>query len=185
MNYNTFAEKAHKAACDKGFWDNPNSNEHALMLVITEVSEMVEADRKGKHADKHGFEVYTKNADNFNIKGNLNVDAFKECVKDTVEDELADVAIRLADLAGKLGVNFDKMQPCRYYRAFAKFTFTENAFAFVKGMCRDGIAIEKRIQFGLDYAFNWAKSLDIDLYWHVARKMEYNASRPTKHGKAY
>lgn len=61
---------------------------------------------------------------------------------------MADVAIRLGDLAGALGVDFDKMNPCKYHRAFDKFTFTENAFALTKGLCRDIIGIEKRIQFG-------------------------------------
>lgn len=106
-------------------------------------------------------------------------------IKDTLEDEMADVAIRLGDLAGALGVDFDKMNPCKYHRAFDKFTFTENAFALTKGLCRDIIGIEKRIQFGLEYVTKWAKSINVDLDWHIGEKMKYNAARPPKHGKAY
>lgn len=69
--------------------------------------------------------------------------------------------------------------------AFDKFTFTENAFALTKGLCRDIIGIEKRIQFGLEYVTKWAKSINIDLDWHIDEKMKYNATRPPKHGKAY
>lgn len=110
---------------------------------------------------------------------------FKVLIKDTLEDEMADVAISLGDLAGALGVDFDKMNPCKYHRAFDKFTFTENAFALTKGLCRDIIGIEKRIQFGLEYVTKWAKSINIDLDWHIDEKMKYNATRPPKHGKAY
>ena len=106
-------------------------------------------------------------------------------VDPVVVDELADVAIRLADLAGALGVDFTKMQPCRYYRAFGKFSFTENAFALCKGLSKDAIGIEKRIQFGLDYVFNWAHYNGIDLAAYIEAKMRYNIMRPIRHGKKY
>lgn len=116
--------------------------------------------------------------------GNMEINE-RSFIKDTLEDEMADVAIRLGDLAGALGVDFDKMNPCKYHRAFDKFTFTENAFALTKGLCRDIIGIEKRIQFGLEYVTKWAKSINVDLDWHIDEKMKYNATRPPKHGKAY
>ena len=84
-----------------------------------------------------------------------------------------------------MGVNFDKMLPCRYYRAYSKFTFTENAFALSKGLCRDGIGIEKRIQFGLDFVTKWAQELNIELAFFVAQKMRYNVMRPYRNGKQY
>lgn len=136
---------------------------------------------KESHANavkRANLEVY--NDGTFNSSEN-----FKVLIKDTLEDEMADVAIRLGDLAGALGVYFDKMNPCKYHRAFDKFTFTENAFALTKGLCRDIIGIEKRIQFGLEYVTKWAKSINIDLDWHIDEKMKYNATRPPKHGKAY
>lgn len=136
MNYNEMTERAHSNAVKHGFWDKKQSNEHCLMLVITEIAEMVEADRKN-------------------------------------------------DKAGALGIDFSKMNPCRYYRAFAKFSFTENAFALCKGLSRDVIGIEKRIQFGIFYIREWAKSLDIDLDWHIAQKMRYNENRPIRHNKRY
>lgn len=98
---------------------------------------------------------------------------------------MADVAIRLFDLAGAWGIDFDKMQPCRYFRAFDKFSFTENAFGLVKGLSRTQIAIEKRVQFGIAYVFEWANSLHVNLPWHVNAKMKYNENRPPKHGKLY
>lgn len=187
MNYNELKEKAHSNAVNHGFWDERHSNEHCLMLVITEVAELVEADRKGKHPidltlHNEACKAYSGNA-NWERIGFAN--SFAKSLKDTVEDEFADIAIRLCDLAGALGVDFDKMQPCRYFRAYDKFSFTENAFALCKGLSRDVIAIEKRIQFGLHYVENWTKTLRIDLSWHIKQKMKYNESRPSMHGKKY
>ena len=174
MNYNKLAEEAHENAVKHGFWETKVSNEHCLMLVITEIAEMVEAHRVNRKA----------NTTAYNEMPNKQI-GFEKFIKNTMEDEMADIVIRLADLAGALGVNFDKMLPCRYYRAYSKFSFTENAFALSKGLCRDSIGIEKRIQFGLEYVTKWAKSINIDLDWHIGEKMKYNATRPPKHGKAY
>lgn len=151
------------------------------MLVITEIAEMVEADRKRNKAGVGAKLIIKQDMG----KGKAFEDAFEAIVKNTVEDEMADVAIRLFDLAGALGIDFEKMKPCRYYRAFDKFSFTENAFALCKGLSRDVIGIEKRIQFGIFYIREWAKSLDIDLDWHIAQKMRYNENRPIRHNKAY
>ena len=174
MNYNKLAEEAHENAVKHGFWETKVSNEHCLMLVITEIAEMVEAHRVSRKASTAAYnEMLNKQI------------GFEKFIKNTMEDEMADIVIGLADLAGELGVNFDKMLPCRYYRAYSKFSFTENAFALSKGLCRDGIGIEKRIQFGLEYVTKWAKSINVDLDWHIGEKMKYNATRPPKHGKAY
>ncbi len=187
MNYNDLAKKAHSNAVKHGFWKDKLSNEHCLMLIITEVGELVEADRKNRRPKdiavfKDACKRHAGNEDWERVGfGN----SFAEHIKDSLEDEFADIAIRLFDLAGSLGVDFDKMIPCRYYRAFDKFSFTENAFALCKGLSRDAIGIEKRIQFGVEFVKNWSESLKIDLAWHIAQKMKYNGSRPALHGKKY
>lgn len=178
MNFNDLANKAHTNAVNHGFWKGRLSNEHCLMLVITEVGELVEADRKKRHAKIDRFVEDGKEYPEF-------IGRFEDWIKDTVEDEFADIAIRLFDLAGALGVDFDKMNPCRYHRAFDKFNFAENAFALCKGLARDVIGIEKRIQFGVEYVKKWAESLNIDLGWHIDNKMNYNETRPILHGKGY
>lgn len=185
MNYNELTKLAHSNAVNHGFWEQKQSNEHCLCLVITEISEAVEADRNGQRANKIGFDTGLANAYQGIIRPDWFDKCFHACIKNTLEDEMADIAIRLFDLAGALGVDFDKMQPCRYYRAFDKFSFTENAFGLVKGLSRDAIGIEKRIQFGINYVEGWAKSLNIDLVWHIEQKMKYNEPRPFKHNKEY
>lgn len=185
MNLQELSKRAHENAVNHGFWGEKHSNEHCLMLVITEISEMVEADRKGRNAD---LALYRKMLPSAYYRPNNNDDKHKpfvDYIKNTLEDELADVAIRLLDLSGALGIEFDKMQPCRYFRAFDRFSFTENAFALCKGLSKDKIAVEKRIQFGLEYVENWATHLNVDLSYFIDLKMNYNESRQLMHGKKY
>lgn len=62
MNLNTLRDEAFKIACEHGFHDTELSNEHYLMLVITELSEAVEADRKDRHADIAKFKEWQGNS---------------------------------------------------------------------------------------------------------------------------
>lgn len=182
MKRNEISENAHKNAVEHGFWDVRKSNEHCLMLICTEVAELVEADRKSLVADKQKFNEWMLSGNpHEHVFGN----AFEKWIKNALEDEFADIYIRLADLAGALGIDFDKMQPCRYYRAFDKFSFTENAFALIKGLSKDRIAIEKRIQFGMGFIEDWTKQHGVNLEWHIVQKMKYNQSREIMHGKKY
>ena len=76
MNYNDLATKAHENAVKHGFWERKLSNEHCLCLVLTEVCEAVEADRKGNHADYDGYAKMP----------NKQV-GFEQFIKSSVEDE--------------------------------------------------------------------------------------------------
>lgn len=50
MNLNELRDRAYKTACEHGFHDEELSNEHCLCLVLSELMEAVEADRKGRFA---------------------------------------------------------------------------------------------------------------------------------------
>lgn len=192
MNFNELANKAHSNAVKYGFWEKRLSNEHCLMLVITEIGELIKADRSNKRRAKVDWfnkqmktSIICRGLDpNISKERGYEV-AYNETIKGSIEEEFADIAICLFDLAGALGIDFDKMNPCRYYRAFDKFGFTENAFALCKGLSRDVIGIEKRIQFGIEYVKKWAESLDVDLAWHIEQKMKYNENHLFMHNKKY
>ena len=55
MNYNEYSKQAHETAVNHGFWKTKYSNEHFLMLVCTEIAEIIEADRKEKKANRNKF----------------------------------------------------------------------------------------------------------------------------------
>ena len=108
IDFNALRDRAYKCACDHGFHDTELSNGHLLMLVITELSEAVEADRKGKYFKgistfEHEFNRYYALVDE-NKRFEC---AFEKYVKDTVSDEMADAVIRLLDLAGSIDISLD------------------------------------------------------------------------------
>ena len=187
MTRNEFAFKAHANAASKGFHRVRHSNEHLIMLVITEISEFIQADREGRWSWQ-SIAMYKDIIDPSTPAKGANgswVDNFEVWIGKCAEVELADIAIRLADLAGLLGLDFEKISPCNYHRAFDRFTITENALALTKGLCNTQISVERRVLFGLDYVFNWADSLGVDLWYFVEAKMKYNETRPEMYGKAY
>ena len=108
-------EKAHSMAKQKGFWEEEKRNiPQALLLIISEVSEATEALRKDHYADQsvveslsHDIEL-DRTDEEFMLKAINWKTSFEQGVKSSFEDELADVAIRLFDLCGGLGVDLEK-----------------------------------------------------------------------------
>ncbi len=175
---NELRDRAYQCACEHGFHDKVYSDEHWMMLIITEISEAVNADRNGKHALVKEFNETTKVTD-FGFKS-----TFERCIKDTVEDELADVAIRCLDFAGLKGINID---PVKIYGYPDKLSFTERML----WTCSCFTAIEhefeysNRINDALCGIQDLTKSHGIDILWHIEQKMKYNELRPMLNGKAY
>ena len=115
-NLNELSSKIYNANKEKGFYDEPREIGTVLMLVVSELSEALEADRKDKRSYLNGFEAMLKNAklsiNNFDVKDIYNCgwvkDRFEETIKDTFEDEIADAMIRLLDLCGHLNIDIEK-----------------------------------------------------------------------------
>lgn len=118
---NQLSKRIYENNKEKGFWDNNRQRPECLMLIVSELSEALEADRKGKEADLEAFE-------NALIMRVDKKQSFLEHVKDTFQDELTDALIRILDLCGHEGIDIDS---------------------------------------------------------HIALKLEYNKTRPHKHGKKF
>ena len=74
--------RVHENAVRHGWHEKKLSADHWLMMIITEICEMVEADRKGKRANKDWFIKRMKEpgADDTDF-----IYAFKASIKDSVE----------------------------------------------------------------------------------------------------
>ena len=59
MNLNELRDKTYKIACEHGFHDTELSNKHFLCLIISELMEAVEADRRGKRAKSAVTKLHT------------------------------------------------------------------------------------------------------------------------------
>ena len=97
---NELCEEIHKVQVDKGFYEEKREMGTLLMLIVSELSEALEADRKNRYAkDKIGH---------INISDANFVSEFEENIKDTFEDEIADAVIRIFDLCGYLNIDLDR-----------------------------------------------------------------------------
>jgi NTP pyrophosphatase (non-canonical NTP hydrolase) len=106
--------QAHEMAKSKGFWEGERNKSELLMLVVSELSEALEALRKDHYADQdvveslsHDLEL-DRTDEEFLLKAINWKTSFEQGVKSSFEDEIADVAIRLFDLCGGLGVDLEK-----------------------------------------------------------------------------
>jgi len=178
-----FIDRAYKCACEHGFHDEDKSAEHWLMLVISEIGEMVEADRKNRRANRERFEK------DYEKYPNLVVEGFERYIKDSTSDELADVVIRLFDFCGTIGYHPVVADSCDLFRdAHGTKTVCEQCFYMSMSVMRiidRGVVFPDNISVTLSFCFDFAEYHGIDLDWHIEKKIEYNESRPKLHGKKY
>lgn len=175
MRLNNFRNEAHLTALKHGFHDKEQSVEHFKCLIISELMEAVEADRKGYNADMDAFERY-----DCRITFEEN---FERHIKNTVADELADACIRIFDLAGHKNIDLD-YEIGKTTIIDIKGSFTEKIYYTVHVLvgCEK---LNKCLTLTLRRLFLLAEGLGIDIYRHIKLKMQYNQSRPHLHGKRY
>lgn len=98
------SSESHRIAKEHGFWDEKRNIGELLMLIVSELGEALEADRKNHHAYTGWIDQYpddTKDSQFFKIN-------FETSVKNSFEDEIADTYIRLGDLCGGLEIDIEK-----------------------------------------------------------------------------
>ena len=192
----------------KGFWENPRSVADCADLVISELSEALEAERANKFTRGRNEELL------------YNPYLFQEEIKDTLEDELADAFIRMLDLFGAVVEHCTRHeipQPeiCETLSEYEQ-TYKEPAangsrpqssarLKAVKRIAEMGMTCQKftiggepnyynyygfapqwrlamisLVEVWLSYGYDFES-----LQWHIDAKVSYNKSRPAKHGKAF
>ena len=185
---------AYSCACNHGFHDKELSVRHCLMLILTEVSEAVEADRKGLHAVYNAVEYCYSHEDKIYIESRSRY--FERDIKSTLEDELADVCIRIFDLCGMLGivpkVYVDEIRE-KFDEVFGEMSFCERMFELscqvteydADSDLEDLSFMRDKLGMALSFLMCMCKSMGIDIMMHIELKMRYNEMRPSKHGKKY
>lgn len=201
---NKWADEAHSTATSKGFWNIEKSVDNQktlLMLVVSELCEGLEQHRKQKPkiADLKAFHDYMggvnateKDSEAF-VK--LYKAQFEVYVKDTIEDELADVVIRLLDFARGYSIaidieRFNASPGLMQEKTFAGMLWQVSAmvhqFYFAMNKVADEVFLQERVvNTAILNVMHIAHKMNMELQMHIELKMQYNAYREQLNGKKY
>lgn len=175
MNLNKLRDEAYSIAKANGWHEEEHSDEHWLMLIITEIAEVVQADRNNLHADVEAFKKYEMMLD---FKEN-----FERQIKNTVEDELCDVVIRCLDLAGLRRFDLEEVESLmemaesiKEGKGFIDLCYTLSGIS----TCDD--STEEKVIAIIAVVFKYCELTGIDLDFFIRTKMEYNRLRGYHHG---
>lgn len=161
-----------------GWHEQPIPTAQYCGLIMTEMAEAIEADRNGRRADMESFNERMSSLDG---SDECFKEMYKRYIKGSIEEEFADVVIRVLDMAQE--VHGDKMRWLGYYPYGQVYqeneSFIENAWYFIREVLNWGMM---NISDSVSFMFDWAQDLGIDLWQHIEWKMKYNELRPYKHG---
>lgn len=195
----SLAEEAFKNADKHGFYTESTEIETALMLIITEMSEAVQADRTNRHGSIEDYESEIQ-------MGRDIPTAYKNSLEGTVESEFADIAIRILSLLGwidsktPIKLKSDSILADEYgigkiqlmvhntinKGSIAKDLYRLNGY-FSRLVDNESCSwlVSDTLQEILMRVFAIAHNYNIDLMEHIKLKMKYNESRPYLHGCKY
>lgn len=184
------SQDCHRRAVAKGFWDEPRSVGHYLMLVASELCEAVEADRLGKWIKLTPEQIEELRG----LEGAAYAQAFLRMIKDTVGDEIADAVIRLLDLLGWMlkdrALSETEVETDLGVSAFyisGEMTLADALWPILQEACClcGKYAHRYAILYSIKSLELLCDHLGIDLMTHIELKLKYNATRPALHGKKY
>ena len=169
---------------------DPNKNiGELLMLIVSELGEALEAHRNNRFSDRiKDSPYYMIYLNEWSGPGFKMLPAtsrlFEQTIKDTFEDEIADVFIRLFDLCGYLGIEPEIVHFSVIDRTVTNVS--EMLFIITKEIVKisdhhQGVSIES----SLDSLDSLCQKHNIPIEKHIKAKMAYNRTRPHKHNKEY
>lgn len=193
-NLNELAHKIHESNKLRGFDVAQDNIGQSLMLIVGEISEAMDAHQCGRFADMKEYDseiaYIAENFPRANIEGGFRLAPFEKYIKNTFEDELADIVMRMLDYCAAFGVDveheYKRTNVCYYDNIGEMLLYcTEAITAYKKTtlVCETlkRVHLARPIKIAEKIAFHH----DINLEKHIALKMRYNETRPYKHGKRY
>lgn len=170
------AKQIHENAKAKGFYDRSNEKlfeAHQVYEIVKEISEFHEAYKKGRSTPS---DIYLQD---YAEEYGKDTNAFEVLVKDTYQDELADIVIRSLDYLEYKG-DID------YLHDFKIVKRDINDY-LISAICADLTSSTLNFEIndvviGIKYLSNL---LNVDLLWHIKAKMAYNVTREKLHGKNF
>ena len=173
-----------------GFHNEKHTVDHDLGMVLSEIGEAIDADRNPNAPvpTQKTIDEALELADEPDEQHVAFVHYFKQHIKGSVVEELADVAIRLLDLTGSMDVEFGEQSNLEEQILTSYATLPDQLFGFAMGLGPLTFNLDGDIEFAdaLQDITSIAKNFTHLNLWQVVRlKMLYNDMRPRLNGKKY
>lgn len=181
--YSDIIEATHKNAIEHG-WHSPSpSIRTCLMLVITEAAEAVEAYRKDGRANKQAYLDIVARPKEKPVRDFSEVEFCKN-IKNTIEDELADICIRIFDIQGAcgIGVSIPEGVIDDAIQFNKNLSFPEMIFELIEYLYLKDFPLQGKLSAMLVSVIAISELMEIDLPFFIETKMRYNKNRPYRHG---
>jgi NTP pyrophosphatase (non-canonical NTP hydrolase) len=107
MSLTQLSKEIYQEAKARGLWDEPETTARSLFRIISEVNEALDADEKRRYANLKKFEA-----------GAMTIQDFEELMKNTFQDEMADILKITLSIIGMLNMDIDPY--FRHKRAYNK-----------------------------------------------------------------
>lgn len=101
---NQLAKEVHQNAKNKGWYEKDKNIGEMLALMHSEISEALEADREGKYMSETCTVSIGKV---LQVEDQRFPEKYRVFVKGTVEEEMADIVIRVMDFCAWKGIDLD------------------------------------------------------------------------------
>ena len=195
MNYNELSQTAHAAALKNGWYEKVQPINTYLMLIKSELYEALDAFRANKYTETTctGLDIELKYLNLFN-EGRLDrdelatkktIDYFKNYIKDTFEDEIADTVIRISDFCGWYGIELGEVKKIQTKPKGQYDSDLVDLDILITKMYK---RTNKRLKMSKEFTLilgmleSIAQVYNFDLEQHINLKLAYNATRGYKHG---
>jgi len=200
MDIHMLIEASHTLGKDRGFWEKEKDLREEILYILSNVGDIAKAVKKGRKADWTNYEASINTLDRKEYLDPKEIEFskkeyFKTYIKDSFEDEIANVILRITDIMGGKKINITEVNPwiapcehteLNYFFRNVKPTeeFTGNTPRFLNEaihICMFHSTEDK--DYGLSHILFYLGSIiefyDIDIEKHLIKKIEYNRTRPT------
>jgi hypothetical protein len=180
------ARIAHSNAKAKGFWETARPEKESLILIVSELSEALEAARAGKFCKKENFkealslyrEIGRETIIPSEVTGAYSI-YFNDFCRGTFEEEIADTFIRILDFMESRKDVFQVEELIDAGETRTGFYIPMMLFDITSHVMKD----ELNEAIFLLYLLSVEKNFDLILWARM--KMKYNETRGYKHGKQF
>lgn len=187
MNIHTLIEASHELGKDRGFWKSDKDLREEMLYIFSNVGDIAKAFKKGRRADWTSHERDS-------IGNSVKKEIYELYIKDSFEDEIANVILRITDLIGGKKIDIVDVHPWikPYEDTHLNYFFInvkprEEFYENVSHWLNEALAAcmfsaDKDQDYGFSHILFHLGSLiefyDIDIERHLIKKMEYNRLRP-------